>query len=167
MTDDDEPTCARRLTTEEIEKMDRVHHWFELSYAQYLTIPRSVLQAMPDSWQHRFTTCLEELDDLINWRPKSGRYWVKLKDGKGRYVEDPYMQYRHGPPIPWRDGMMEYGAAIRAAERGAVAEQRPWGIVARGLGYIPKAQADLLEGEQSMHDVDPADMPSPYPEEGL
>lgn len=73
-----------------------IHHWFELSYAQYLTIPRSVLQSMPDEWQKRFVKCLNELDDTIDWRPKSGRYWVKLKDGQGRYVEDPLMNYDRG-----------------------------------------------------------------------
>jgi len=80
----------------DFEKMDRVHSWFELSYAQYLTIPRSVLQSMPDEWQDRFVKCLEELDNTIDWRPKSGRYWVQLKDGRGRYVEDPFMDYQRG-----------------------------------------------------------------------
>jgi hypothetical protein len=35
-----------------------VHGWFELSYAQYLTVPRSVLEAMPQEWQARFVHCL-------------------------------------------------------------------------------------------------------------
>lgn len=76
--------------------LDRIHTWFGLSYAQYLTIPRSVLQSMPDEWQDRFVTCLEELDQAIDWRPRSGRYWVQLKDGKGRYVEDEFMDYQRG-----------------------------------------------------------------------
>ena len=73
-----------------------VHHWFELSYAQYLTIPRSVLEAMPLKWQLTFVKCLEELDETIDWRPKEGRYWVKLKDAKGRYVKDPLGDYKYG-----------------------------------------------------------------------
>lgn len=76
-----------------------VHHWFELSYAQYLTIPRSVLQAMPLEWQRRFVECLEQLDDAIDWRPAEGRYWVKLKDAKGRYKSDPLADYRRHPTI--------------------------------------------------------------------
>lgn len=40
-----------------------IHEWFELSYAQYLTIPRSVLQSMPQEWQDRFVKCLEELKE--------------------------------------------------------------------------------------------------------
>jgi len=73
-----------------------VHEWFELTYAQYLTIPRSVLQSMPHEWQERFVRCLCELDDAIDWRPKDGQYWVRLKDGEGRYVRDPFMDYQRG-----------------------------------------------------------------------
>ena len=73
----------------------RISEWFNLSYAQYLTIPRSILQAMPLDWQERFTACLMELDDTFDWRPEEGRYWVRLKDAKGRYASDPFMQYRH------------------------------------------------------------------------
>lgn len=73
-----------------------IHDWFELSYAQYLTVPRSVLQSMPYEWQEKFTDLLEELDDTIDWRPKDGRYWVKLKDSKGRYISDPLMDYQRG-----------------------------------------------------------------------
>ena len=75
---------------------DAIHHWFDLSYAQYLTIPRSALQAMPDEWQSEFVALLEELDETIDWRPKEGRYWVQLKGKKGRYVADPLMDYERG-----------------------------------------------------------------------
>lgn len=74
-----------------------VHLWFELSYAQYLTVPRLALQSMPEEWQERFAKCLNELDDRLDWRPKSGRYWVKLKGGNGKYVRDPLADYRHKP----------------------------------------------------------------------
>ena len=72
-----------------------VNLFFELSYAQYLTIPRSVLDAMPGKWQIKFVELLDELDETYDWRPKSGRYWVRLKDGDGKYVSDPLMDYRH------------------------------------------------------------------------
>lgn len=75
---------------------DPIHNWFELSYAQYLTVPRSVLQSMPEEWQGRFVRCLEELDETIDWRPKEGCYWVKLKNNKGQYVSDPLMDYQRG-----------------------------------------------------------------------
>ena len=72
-----------------------VHTWFELSYAHYLTVPRSVLQSMPVKWQKRFVECLEQLEETYDWRPEEGRYWVQLKDGSGRYVHDELMEYRH------------------------------------------------------------------------
>lgn len=75
---------------------EAIHAWFELTYAQYLTIPRSVLQSMDKKWQSKFVALLEELDETIDWRPKSGRYWVQLKDAKGRYVHDEFMDYQRG-----------------------------------------------------------------------
>lgn len=75
-----------------------VHEWFELSYAKYLTIPRSLLQSMPVEWQERFTRCLRELDDALPWRPRPGdRYWVTLKDQHGHRMDDPFDEYRHAP----------------------------------------------------------------------
>lgn len=75
---------------------EHIHTWFELTYSQYLTIPRSVLQSMPNEWQKRFVECLEQLENTIDWRPKKGRYWVQLKDDKGRYVHDKFMDYERG-----------------------------------------------------------------------
>lgn len=93
-----EPAAANGVNTMlAAERFDEpIHEWFELSYAQYLTVPRSVLQSMSKEWQDRFVKCLEELDEKIDWRPREGRYWVKLKDDKGRYVSDPLMDYERG-----------------------------------------------------------------------
>lgn len=77
------------------ETNEPIHLWFELSRAQYLTIPRSIMEAMPEDWQHKMANLLNELDSTYDWRPNEGRYWVRLKDDKGRYVSDPLMQYRH------------------------------------------------------------------------
>ena len=73
-----------------------IHEWFELTYAQYLTVPRSVLQSMPVQWQSKFVELLEELDNTIDWRPDSGCYWVRLRDSAGRFVHDPLMDYQRG-----------------------------------------------------------------------
>jgi hypothetical protein len=73
-----------------------IHTWFELTYAQYLTISRTALQSMPLEWQDRFVHCLEELDVTIDWIPEGGHYWVKLKDSKGRYMADPLCDYERG-----------------------------------------------------------------------
>lgn len=84
-----------------------IHLWFELSYAQYLTVPRSALQSMPVEWQRRFVACLKELDRSIDWRPRVGCYWVRLKDDAGRFMRDPLMDYDRGRrrlPIIGPDG---------------------------------------------------------------
>lgn len=86
--------------------MKDIHLWFELSHANYLTIPRSVLESMPLAWQYNFTKLLDELDATIDWRPKEGRrYFVTLEDEEiniSEYNEnarvkhfDPWMEYRH------------------------------------------------------------------------
>lgn len=87
-TEKDAPIC--------LDDDQPLHTWFGLSYAQYLTIPRSVMQSMPDDWQARMAQCLEELDEAIDWRPKEGRYFVQLRDDEGKYQSDPLMDYQRG-----------------------------------------------------------------------
>ena len=52
--------------------------------------------SMPDKWQRQMAALLEQLDDTFDWRPKEGRYWVRLKDAKGRFADAPLDDYRHG-----------------------------------------------------------------------
>ena len=86
-----------------------VHNYFGLSYAQYLVIPRSVLQSMPQEWQQRFVNCLKELNETIDWMPSRGCYRVTLNEidegwnedgdliGKwGKEIDDPLMDYDRG-----------------------------------------------------------------------
>ncbi|EFC78693.1 hypothetical protein FrEUN1fDRAFT_8187, partial [Parafrankia sp. EUN1f] len=40
---------------------DTIHTWFGLSYSNYLVLPRSLLQSMPDRWQEPFVRLLEQL----------------------------------------------------------------------------------------------------------
>jgi hypothetical protein len=78
-------------------KMKRtITDYFEISYAQYLTIPRLVLESMPIEWQEKFVELLDELDETYDWRPREGCYWVKLKDDKGRFSHAPLEDYRYG-----------------------------------------------------------------------
>jgi hypothetical protein len=72
-----------------------INDWFELSYSQFLTVPRLVMQSMPLEWQEKMAALLQEMDDTFDWRPE-GRYWVKLKDANGRYCEAPLNDYRRG-----------------------------------------------------------------------
>ncbi len=75
-----------------------MHTWFELSYAQFLTVPRIVMQSMPLLWQDDMVRLLEEMDNTFDWRPEKGRYHVQLKDFNGRFLSlDPNIcDYRHG-----------------------------------------------------------------------
>lgn len=88
-----------------LESGDHIHEWFELTYAQYLTIPRSILQSMPASWQKKFVQLLEELDETYDWRPQKGTYRVQLydivqnTDGENEWgspQDDPLMDYERG-----------------------------------------------------------------------
>jgi len=83
-----------------------IHNHFGLSYAEYLTIPRSALQSMPKEWQKRFVQCLAEIDQTIECSPAEGyEYRVQLYkvdlDGIGgdfwvTSVDDPLRDYRRG-----------------------------------------------------------------------
>ena len=78
------------------ESDEPINWWFELSYAQYLTVPRLVMQSMPIEWQQKMAVLLQEMDETFDWRPKEGQYWVKLKDSKGRFMDAPLEDYRRG-----------------------------------------------------------------------
>lgn len=76
---------------------DALHLWWELSYAQYLTIPRSVMQSMPDKWQSKMASLLNELDETIDWRPKNDTcYYVSLRDQLGFEIGDSLRDYARG-----------------------------------------------------------------------
>lgn len=75
---------------------NKLHTWWELSYAQYLTIPRTAMQSMPDKWQGKMAALLNELDERLDWRPEQGCYWVRLKDYEGRFMHDPLADYQRG-----------------------------------------------------------------------
>ena len=78
------------------ESEEPINWWFELSYAQYLTVPRLVMQSMPLEWQRKMAVLLQEMDETFDWRPKEGQYWVKLKNSKGRFMDAPLEDYRRG-----------------------------------------------------------------------
>lgn len=71
-----------------------IHAFFSLSYANYLCIPRSVLQSMPLTWQRKFVDLIEELDALIAWR-RNG-ICVEIRDEKGRKKHDDLADYGRG-----------------------------------------------------------------------
>jgi hypothetical protein len=77
-------------------EFEPVHCYFELSYANYLVIPRTALQSMPLEWQKRFIECMEQLDEAIDWRQN---YEVILRDNYGKILSitnDPLNDYERG-----------------------------------------------------------------------
>lgn len=72
-----------------------VHLWFGLSYSNYAVLPRTLLQAMPGSWQRRFVGLLDELADATREIACPDVYEVRVRDESGRYGVDPLRVYRH------------------------------------------------------------------------
>lgn len=77
-------------------EIEAVHGWFGLTYANYLCLPRAVLQSMPDEWQERFVGCLGELDAAfghLDWPD----YRVSAIDPVSRkFKQDPIPHYNRG-----------------------------------------------------------------------
>lgn len=75
---------------------DAIHTWFNLTYANYLVLPRSVLQSMPDEWQSSFVGLLEELSATyggLDWPD----YTVNARQPHGgRFMKDPIPHYNRG-----------------------------------------------------------------------
>lgn len=75
-----------------------IHEWFGLTYANYLVVPRSVLQSMPEEWRLRFTAMLDECHALfghLDWPD----YEVRCRDESGRYRRDPIPHYDRGRTV--------------------------------------------------------------------
>lgn len=81
---------------------DYIHEYFELSYAHYLVLPRTLLQSMPAKWQKEFVKLLEEFEErftAFEWLPEGTNYNVQLKDRKGvihSINEDIFNDYERG-----------------------------------------------------------------------
>ena len=71
-----------------------MHDFFELSYAQYLVLQRSVIQSMPLPWRTKLRRLMDELDETIDWR-RSG-YFVRREDENGNAIEDDLANYERG-----------------------------------------------------------------------
>lgn len=87
---------------------DPIHAWFGLSYANYLVIPRTVLQSLSKEAQLALIHALERVGDEErigtghNW-PGEANIEVKLKDAEtGRYIQDPLANYERGRRKLWR-----------------------------------------------------------------
>lgn len=63
-----------------------VHEYFGLTCANYLVLPRTLLQSMPASWQTDFVTCLSALDAAVAHIPQADAY--EVIPGEEHLVED-------------------------------------------------------------------------------
>lgn len=76
---------------------EAIHEYFGLSYANYLVMPRGVLQSMPDEWQEKFVELLNQIPETIDEVIEpAGGYTVHAKNEQGRFIEDPLSNYERG-----------------------------------------------------------------------
>jgi hypothetical protein len=73
-----------------------VHTMFGLTYANYLVLHRSLLQSMPEEWQHRFVAMVNELDAAFGHLDIPGTFMVRAKDSNGQFIVDPVPHYNRG-----------------------------------------------------------------------
>ena len=82
-----------------------MHEFFELSYAQYLVLQRSVIQSMPLPWRIRLRVLLDELDETIDWR-RDGYVVIRVNED-GDEIEDDLADYQRGrrriPHLPRKE----------------------------------------------------------------
>jgi len=56
--------------------------WFSLSYASWLTMPRVLMEAMPEEWQEKMAELLNQYDEAFPNQPDLGTRVQVIKDGK-------------------------------------------------------------------------------------
>lgn len=82
---------------------DPVHEWFNLTRANYLVIQRSVMCAMPYEWQQKMVALLNEIYETVDAEKIPQQFRVNAVNAKGKFVKDPFSNYRHPEPIPMRE----------------------------------------------------------------
>jgi hypothetical protein len=69
--------------------------WFGLTYASWLTMPRVLMEAMPEDWQERMAVLLNEYDDAYPNKPDIGTRVQIVADGKLIKCPPWLLNYRH------------------------------------------------------------------------
>lgn len=88
---------------------DPVHLWFELTYASYLVLHRSAMCAMPIEWQEKMVALLDEMEDTIDADKMPQNFTINVRDERGKFIKDPYSDYRRGPKVPMRNKEAKHG----------------------------------------------------------
>jgi len=74
---------------------ERLWGWFGLSYASFLTLPRVFMHEMPDEWQNKMATLLQEFDAAFDTRDLPNTTVRATKNGKLVKMPDFIINYRH------------------------------------------------------------------------
>lgn len=64
-----------------------INEWFSLTRANFLIMPRVLMEQMPEEWQHKFTKLLDEYGDTYPSLPDF-EYDVRLREN-GRLAKMP------------------------------------------------------------------------------
>lgn len=84
---------AREVLTQY--RAEPLSQWWGLSYATWLTLPRVLMEAMPEDWQARMGALLKEYDAAYPSQPDLGTH-IRVSQG-GKLVPCPQwlLNYRH------------------------------------------------------------------------
>jgi hypothetical protein len=86
---------------------DRLHTWFGLSYASFLTLPRVLMQEMPNEWQEKMAELLEQYEETFD-TSEIGIHGVKVmavdKNNKFTKMPEDILNYRR-PNSHFIDGL--------------------------------------------------------------
>jgi hypothetical protein len=78
------------------EKSDPIHEFFGLTYANYLVLPRAILQSLPLPTQRKLVQVLEEIRALYGDDFQPPAYRVLCLDERGKFITDPCPHYNKG-----------------------------------------------------------------------
>ena len=73
---------------------DKLQQWFSLSYESWLTLPRVLLEDMPEEWQDKFADLLFEYSDTFVAAPEVSVFVQLKKNNKYHKVPDWLCDYR-------------------------------------------------------------------------
>ena len=78
-------------------KNQNLHCWFGLSYASFLTLPRVLMQEMPDEWQNQMAKLLHEYDETFDTSNIGidGTRVFAVKNGKLAKMPKELLSYRY------------------------------------------------------------------------
>ena len=83
----------------------KIHEYFGLSYANFLVLPRVIMESMSNEWQTKMCDLLSELNETFDWLPDDIDLYVQMrKDGKIIKLIPELCNYRH-PDEDWLESI--------------------------------------------------------------